>query len=573
MSSYPIQWDTILPVHQCQRLYSGISASVEPLAHEKVPPCPTTIDLEGDTMPMPASLHTMIDIDSTGGLASSLTVAFPETSPPDPSSFIWTTGGFPEIEIYILFPQLFSHQHQHHIITEQNATHIQLSSTAAQAEDHNQTLHKQSQVQEFYFSLQSAELHHLWKHVQTIIQDPGLQHFQRLMLLLTAKNLKLSTQHAIWSSTCDAFFHMWNQAVDGHYLTTSFYNIGKKYRVTSEVSDSSHVQHRSVEPALRSEDEDTYQPELSKGGEDEDDEDTSNLGEHSAGGTSVADAQASDSEHEHLQKESWCKQFYPLSFLHDLGFMTLELHQCFLLHYQGLLYCQFYNIIKEVFTASQHSPFANENLDILALNPRLVQPPPESSDMEWIQKSLGMASTLELYDYAWFLDKLDWMAMTFKPPHQVHMVFNTLTLQMAYYWQYQQLIKFKSDFVLFHDVFSHMLDVHLDPVCSVLLLQLLVNLCLRAFQKNVFRSLTDCVTQQPLHSARLENVCNDWKADGQSLSLDVALPSVPSNLDVWLAIEQGQHSVPAAMSPNPAVFLLAVVRLSDCSSNMLKQLL
>ncbi|EFW14241.1 conserved hypothetical protein [Coccidioides posadasii str. Silveira] len=75
MSSYPIQWDTILPVHQHQRLYSGISASVEPLAHEEVPPCPATIDLEGDTMPMPASLHAMIDIDSAGGLVSSLTVA------------------------------------------------------------------------------------------------------------------------------------------------------------------------------------------------------------------------------------------------------------------------------------------------------------------------------------------------------------------------------------------------------------------------------------------------------------------------------------------------------------------
>nr|KMM68419.1 hypothetical protein CPAG_04746 [Coccidioides posadasii RMSCC 3488] len=33
--------------------------------------------------------------------------------------------------------------------------------------------------------------------------------------------------------------------------------------------------------------------------------------------------------------------------------------------------------------------------------------------------------------------------MTFKPPHQMHMVFNTPTLQMVYYQQYWQLIKFK----------------------------------------------------------------------------------------------------------------------------------
>nr|KMM66544.1 hypothetical protein CPAG_02882 [Coccidioides posadasii RMSCC 3488] len=416
MSSYPIQWDTILPVHQRQRLYSGISASVEPLAHEEVPPRPATIDLEGDTMPMPASLHAMIDIDSAGGLASSLAVAregfqwkanrslmsnLKSSLHLDPISVQWRDEQTERIEVYILFPRLFSPQCQHHIITEQeyalwtdkvflpalhhvysastllhlpsSAAHIQLSSTAAWAEGCNQTLHEQPWVQEFHFSLQPAGLHHLWEHVQTTIQDPGLQHFQGLMLLLTAKNLKLSTQHATWSSTRDAFFRMWNQAVDGRYLTTSFYDIGKEHRVMSEASDSGHVQHGLVEPALRSEDEDAYQPELSEGGEDEDDEDASNLGEHSAGGAPVADAQASDSEHEHPQEGSWRKQFYLLLFLRDLGSMMLEPHWCSLLRRRGLLYCQFYNTVKEVFAAGQHSLFANENLDMLALDPGLVR--------------------------------------------------------------------------------------------------------------------------------------------------------------------------------------------------------
>ncbi|KMU73018.1 hypothetical protein CISG_09726 [Coccidioides immitis RMSCC 3703] len=232
---------------------------------------------------------------------------------------------------------------------------------------------------------------------------------------------------------------------------------------------------------------------------------------------------------------------------------------------------------------------------------------------------------------------------------------------MAYHQQYQQLIKSKSDFVLFHDVFSCMLDVCLDPTHSALLLQLLVTLCLRVFWKNVFRSLADCITQQPLHSTRLEDACNGeislicagisqifqhfhfwediqfitgfrikqackwwtivkqtfiyshwillypstavfwthgkegklqswasthsglvnyfqqyqpeltiieldmidelllagWKAGGQSLSLDVTLSSVSSNLDAWLAIKQGQYPVSAAISSNPEVFLLA----------------
>ncbi|KMU82203.1 hypothetical protein CIHG_10597, partial [Coccidioides immitis H538.4] len=72
-------------------------------------------------------------------------------------------------------------------------------------------------------------------------------------------------------------------------------------------------------------------------------------------------------------KEFWHRQFYSLSFLCDLGFMTLELHQCFLLYCWSLLYCQFYNIIKKIFMASKHSLFANENLDTLALDSRLVQ--------------------------------------------------------------------------------------------------------------------------------------------------------------------------------------------------------
>ncbi|EFW13205.1 conserved hypothetical protein [Coccidioides posadasii str. Silveira] len=103
----------------------------------------------------------------------------------------------------------------------------------------------------------------------------------------------------------------------------------------SEALDSGHIQHRLMEPALRSKDKDVYQLEL---------------------------------KYKHSQKESWCKQFYSLSFLHNVRSIILELHWCFLLCCQGLLYCQFYNIIKKIFTASQHSLFANENLNTLALN-------------------------------------------------------------------------------------------------------------------------------------------------------------------------------------------------------------
>nr|KMM68418.1 hypothetical protein CPAG_04745 [Coccidioides posadasii RMSCC 3488] len=80
--------------------------------------------------------------------------------------------------------------------------------------------------------------------------------------------------------------------------------------MTSKASDSGHIQHRSVELALRSEDKDVYQPELSESGEDEDDEDTSNLDEYSAGGILIADTQASDSEHEYPQEGFWYLAVY-----------------------------------------------------------------------------------------------------------------------------------------------------------------------------------------------------------------------------------------------------------------------
>ncbi|KJF60947.1 uncharacterized protein CIMG_13341 [Coccidioides immitis RS] len=51
--------------------------------------------------------------------------------------------------------------------------------------------------------------------------------------------------------------------------------------------------------------------------------------------------------------------------------LELKLYWCSLLYCWGLLYCQFYNTVKKIFTASQHFSFANKNLDILTLDSRL----------------------------------------------------------------------------------------------------------------------------------------------------------------------------------------------------------
>ncbi|OJD15158.1 hypothetical protein ACJ73_09004, partial [Blastomyces percursus] len=80
---YPTAWETILPPDQRRQLYSGIpSITTEsdflddqhPSNPEASPPA-VTVDLEHDAVPAPRSLSVQFDIDSAGGLASSLAVA------------------------------------------------------------------------------------------------------------------------------------------------------------------------------------------------------------------------------------------------------------------------------------------------------------------------------------------------------------------------------------------------------------------------------------------------------------------------------------------------------------------
>lgn len=115
------------------------------------------------------------------------------------------------------------------------------------------------------------------------------------------------------------------------------------------------------------------------------------------------------------------------------------------------------------------------------------------------QEGLGMSITLEKYGYAWFLNKLDWYTMTFKPPHRANMVFNTPTLQSSYQTRYHQLLATKRDFMFFHDIFGLLGEHHLDQRRSRLLLQVLVDACLKSFRKDVFTALFEKETQEDLN--------------------------------------------------------------------------
>ena len=296
ITKYPTLWDTNMPIDQCQRLYCGFSSAAQQNADsQEPPPSPATVDIERDAIPIPMGMHVSFDIDSAGGLASDLAVAhqgfywkagwsltsnLQSSLHLDPVPVQWTDeqsrrlcetcspvhkiphlpfgrlAGFHEVEIYILFPQLFYPHCKYEIITADeydlwtdqvflpalhsayparaiqhmpsNAAHIHCNSTAARVESQNQMQHQQPCTQEFHYLLQSDGLSSLWQNIQTRIQDQGLQQYQDVLLLLTLKNLKLLTQCPTWSRMHSAFFYMWNKAVDGQYLTSSFFDIGKE---------------------------------------------------------------------------------------------------------------------------------------------------------------------------------------------------------------------------------------------------------------------------------------------------------------------------------------------------------
>lgn len=777
IARHPTPWGTRLPPEQRQRLYSGITLSTRTQGNPDhaesgpvLPPSPPTVDLESDTIPIDDLLQAHFDIDSAGGFASSLAVARegfqwkagrPSTSNLQGSLHLelipvqWEdakTGrlrqsrrpvhriphlpfgrlaGFPDMEVYLLFPRLFQPHRQHWVITKEeyalwidrvflpalhltlpssallhipsSAAHIEVNSTAARVEGHVQTQHEQPRIQEFHFSLQPHTLQALWVEVEKSIDEQGLWQFYGVQLLMTAKNLKLSSQRPTWSDMRDTFFLRWNRAVDAQYLTQDFFDIAKevvspwsflshqepshtpltltwrrccldgfgKWLAGSEAATdtASELDDDAVPPVRRSgrrQHATTGSPlsntnpavvrDSPAAGEDipyetEDDEESE--------GVSSRETSGDESPSPSGPSIAWRTEFYPLSFLRDMGSITLEPYRSSPLWKRGLRYCQLYNTSKDILAAGKHYPFNNENLDTLALDPGLVrtwqhvggaishsplallraylhtkqrchialadcrhrsygtreeyrvtgtvlvemdqilrqanqadqpllvpttpmpffshrtdqilawlrwninklctgfemtyslQPrtvvhwehtrvmmmflqcllrgyggqghhlrrsnglwldrrvgrPRDGSDTEQIQEGMGMAITMARYGYAWFSDKLDWAAMTFRPPYRAHMSFNTPSLQSAYHARYWQLVQTKTDFLLFHDVFTRMRDLRADFAQSALLLQLLVQLCLRAFRKDVWTALADLSTRQPLHPTHLQAAC------------------------------------------------------------------
>lgn len=110
------------------------------------------------------------------------------------------------------------------------ARHIKLNATAARVETRAQATSAAdiSYAQDFHVSLQADGLAALWTDIQQRLLQPGLVQFRDCHIVLTAKDLKLSTQRATWAEARDLFFGRWNRAIDSAFLVQGFYDLAKE---------------------------------------------------------------------------------------------------------------------------------------------------------------------------------------------------------------------------------------------------------------------------------------------------------------------------------------------------------
>jgi hypothetical protein len=157
-------------------------------------------------------------------------------------------------------------------------------------------------------------------------------------------------------------------------------------------------------------------------------------------------------------------------------------------------------------------------------------------------EGLGFRRTMEEYGYAWFLDKVDWMTLTFRQPHSAHMLFNSPSMQAAYHAKYRQIRDVRVDFIRVDKARQWMIEFSAVPSCLDVLGKYLRQLCLCTFRKDVFAHIQselhpDCVEaalagQIPLCYESIQQV---MKEEGQELPLAHGPRVAVKNVDVLFA--------------------------------------
>ncbi|KIX10720.1 uncharacterized protein Z518_01804 [Rhinocladiella mackenziei CBS 650.93] len=113
---------------------------------------------------------------------------------------------------------------------------------------------------------------------------------------------------------------------------------------------------------------------------------------------------------------------------------------------------------------------------------------PDSRQADGLQRveGLGFRRTMEEFGYGWFLDKIDWVTLTFRPPHAAHMMFNNPSMQAAYHARYGQVRDVRLDFIRMDHARQWMIEFSAVSPCLDVLEKFLRQLCLYVFRKDVF---------------------------------------------------------------------------------------
>lgn len=271
-----------------------------------------------------------------------------------------------------------------------SAQYIKLMGTAAAVEGRAHGAPDVSYAQDLHYPLHAKLLPALWDTIQACSTEAGLTQFHGTLILLTAKNLKLSTQGRTWAHARNLFFQKWNRAINPAYLQQDFYNIAKEVVPGSRTATPGDV----PDPALtlswrrcclesfsrrlaqsaaasgslsdgssaRAAMEPPIDPSESTRDADDDPPDESSPEE-----------EPTDAEPTITERTSWRQEFYPQSLTGDQGSLTIAPFRRSPLRKRGFLYGQLYNTSKEIFAAGNTYPFANPRLNTLAIDPSMLR--------------------------------------------------------------------------------------------------------------------------------------------------------------------------------------------------------
>ena len=132
-------------------------------------------------------------------------------------------------------------------------------------------------------------------------------------------------------------------------------------------------------------------------------------------------------------------------------------------------------------------------------------------------EGLGFQVTMPRHGYAWFLEKVDWETMTFRAPHGQYMLFNNVSMQQAYRARYGQVRDVRDDFIRVSKIHQLMQEFRGHPQCQAFLQDILRQICLCAFRKDVFQHIKHLIKKECVEDALAGRIPLCWPSVDRAL--------------------------------------------------------